>query len=183
MAQKKKKKKTNSKELQSTKYLFTCLLIFISVIFLTCIIFKTDLLKSDINQLTASYISFNNTDTTDMLKISTLKKMSDQKGKSKANDRSLDFEITGKKGSDYDIIIYPMKEQVNLERIKYSLSKENSELLGNTLNTLKKSSDGGLVLYQGKITKNNKFHLSMWLTKNYSGNEHNISFEIKVKPR
>ena len=43
--------------------------------------------------------------------------------------------------------------------------------------------DDGKIIYTGKITKNNKYKLYIWIDNNYKGNTKNISYEIKIKSR
>lgn len=170
-----------SKELY--KYNFFCFLSCTLVLCLTFLIFKTDFLKPKLNEMTASYISFNNSNTTDMLKISNLEKSSDKVGKSNVNKKYLDFNISGMKGTTYDIVVYPINKENDLKNIKFYLAKNDIELFVDTLYNKQVSKDGGIIIYQGKITNKNKITIRMWLTRKYHQNTHNLSFEVKIKQR
>ncbi len=183
----KKNKKLTKKELQQfqelKKNIFFCILSCILVLALGYLIFETDILRPELNEMTASYISFNNSNTTDMLKISNLEKASNKKGKSSANTKSVSFKVTGKKNTPYDIVVYPINKDNDFKNIKFSLT-ENDELLNSsTLNSKPVSSDGGIIIYRGKVKESGKLTLRMWLTRKYHKNAHNLSFEVKVKTR
>ena len=118
-----------------------------------------------------------------MMKISNLQKLSNKKGMSKVNENSIDFKITGKKDSKYSIILYPINNKNDLEKIKFYLTKDGKKVAYNTLAEITEiKEDGGIVIYQGIIGKDDlNYNLRMWLSKDYHKNANNISFEIKVK--
>lgn len=177
----KRKQQQYLKELK--RNIFFCLLSSILVIGLAYFIFQADILKPQLNEMTASYISFNNSNTTDMLKISDLKKYSDKKGKSDINEKNINFNVTGTKNSEYSIIVYPINKNTDYKNIKFYIEKNNQELIVDNLDSKPTNQDGGIIIYEGKITKKNKMTIRMWLTKKYHHDNHSISFEIKVKPR
>lgn len=182
-----KRKKMTEKERQLLKELkksiFFCSISCLLVIVLACLMFKTNILKPQLNEMTASYISFNNSNTTDMLKISNVKKLSDKKGKSQVNDKTLTFSVTSEIASSYDIVVYPVKKVTDYKNIKFCLAKNNQELVVDNLDNKDTSKDGGIIIYQGKVSSKNKITIRMWLTKKYHQETNNLSFEIKVKPR
>ena len=63
------------------KKIVLCVFLCTLVIILGYIILLSNVLEPKINQLTASYISFNNRNSTDMLRINNLEKMSNKKGR------------------------------------------------------------------------------------------------------
>lgn len=178
-----KRKKKTTQEAKLYRAAIACLVLSVSVIFLSYFVITASSLKPEINEETANYISFNNSNTTDMMKISNLQKMSDKKGISKVNENSIDFKITGKKGSNYSIIIYPINNKNDLKKIKFYLTEDKRKVAYSSLDTIKESKeDGGIIIYQGTITNSDSnYNLRMWLSKDYHQNANNISFEIKVK--
>ena len=60
------------------------------------IIFETDYLQSGVDELTASYISFNNAKSTDVLRINDISKTNGEKGKNHTNKSNKSFEVKGK---------------------------------------------------------------------------------------
>ena len=80
---KKRKTKKNSKKRQQEmkiqrKVIFQCVILSVLVLALTYFILNSNVLKSKVDEVTASYISFNNSKTTDMLKISNLSKQNEE---------------------------------------------------------------------------------------------------------
>lgn len=170
---------SNLKRLYKNIFIFLVLILLIVITYIYTS--ETKILKPKINEETANYISLNNSNSTDILKISNLEKMSDKKGKT-ANDNSLDIKIKGKQKKKFSIVLYPINNKSKLEKIKFLLSQKQKEIKSDTLVNMPTDSDGGIIVYQGEISKNNSFTLSMWLGKNYHKNSNNISFEVKVKP-
>ena len=180
MAKKRRRRKTNrQKHIDNTKRILTCIILSVLVLGLSYIIFKTDILKPSLNEITTSYISFNNKNITDMLKINNINKKSDKLGKSTWNNKSIVLDIDGEKNREYKIIIYPIIKSVDNKYIKVYL-KDNKELVNTNLDNLKDSEDGGKIIYQGKINNKKKI-LRMWIDKEYKGNVNDNSFEIKIK--
>lgn len=187
MAKKNKKKLSKKKQLElqnQRKVISYCLFLCLLVLLLTYFIFYKDTLKTSVDEVTASYISFNNSKTTDMLKISNLSKMKDKKGKSILNTSTKTFDVNGNVKEKYEVVVYALGNQVDESYVKYALYDENNnEISKGILNDLAQSADGGKVIYQSSIKKNNKLKLNMWLSKKYQGNTKNISYEIKIKSR
>lgn len=163
------------------KNIFLCIILFILITTLSHFIFLKLKIKSQIDPITANYISFNNGNTTDMLKINNLSKLSDKNGKKDTNKAKAFFKITGKKNSIYNIVIYPKNNKYDLKNIKFFLKDEdNQKLATSNLDNLEKTSDGGIIIYQGKLKKDNQLNLYMWLTKKYK-KPNDLTFEIKIK--
>ena len=91
----KKKKKTTKKNKQ-TKSLLNTILLCILVLGISYLIFETNILEPKIDGVTASYISFDNLNSTDMMKIKDLSKLSDEVGKSNLNTSKAEFDVAGK---------------------------------------------------------------------------------------
>ena len=89
---------TRKRYTQKKIYKLSLMTIFLLLLafFFGYIIFETDYLQSGVDELTASYISFNNAKTTDILKVINLSKKSDKKGKQDTNKSNKTFEIKGK---------------------------------------------------------------------------------------
>lgn len=183
MAKKKHKKRLTKKQEQKKEFLkksIICSFMFIVVLCLSYLIFISNILQPKVNSITANYISFNNKNTTDMLRINNIKKMSDKFGKSIINDASINFKVTGNKDSDYKIIIYPIDNNINNKYIKFILLDDKELILDNLANMVS-TNDGGKIIYTGKIKDNKKLTLNMWLSNEYQGKSKNNSFEIKIK--
>lgn len=177
----KKKKRKQSKinhEMKEriTFFLFLCFL----TISLGSYIIVSDSFQPKVNELTASYISLNNHNTTDILKITNLKKMSNRIGKSIQNKESLSFQITGEKDKDYQIIVVPISNQIDEKYIHYSLSI-NKDNITNTLNKVQTQNNHEKMIYQGKYLDTTNIEIKMWIDKEYSGKVKNNSFEVKIK--
>lgn len=181
MTKKKQKNKINYQK-KISEIVICCAVLCIALLYVNYLIFYTNLLKPKLNEVTTNYISFNNSNTTDMLKVSNLKKMSDKKGKSNVNKKCVYYDVTGDKGRDYNLIIYPINNNIDLENVNFYLTKDKKEVLFNSIKGMAKSKDDGIIIYQGKVGEKN-MSLCMWLSKDYSKSTENISFEIKVKPR
>ena len=182
MAKKKKrltKKQRQQRELYKRSIL--CGFMFLVVLGLSYLIFISNILQPRVNDVTASYISFNNKNRTDMLRIDNLSKMSNKLGKSSLNDKVVNFKITGNNKKDYKIVIYPINNKINDKYINYVLLNDNKEISTNSLNDISTNDDGSKVIYEGKIGKSNKFTLRMWISNEYNDKVDNNSFEIKIK--
>ena len=187
MAKRNKKKLSKKKQLElqkQRKIISYCLILCLLVFLLTYFIFYKDALKTSVDEVTASYISFNNSKTTDMLKISNLSKMKDKKGKSILNSSTKMFDVKGNTKEKYEIVVYALGNKADESFVKFALyDSNNNEINSGILNDSETSVDGGKAIYQGTIKKHNKLKLNMWLSKKYHGNTKNISYEIKIKPR
>ncbi len=177
----KSRKRRKKKKSQIMKKMIPCILLCILVIFFAYIIFQTNILAPHINETTASYISFNNKNTTDMLKIKNLEKMNDERGKSVLNQKFVSIKVTGEKNKEYEIILYSNENTIEEKYIKYYLKNQKKEI-ENNIEKLPIREDGGKVLYQGMID-NSSIILRMWISKEYSKKIQENSFEIKIKPR
>lgn len=179
------KSKDNNKitdiEKQVIKSSILVFVLLVLVISFSYIIFNTDILTPNINEVTASYISFNNSNRTDMLKINNLKEMSDKRGKSSLNFQSEKLKITGKKNSKYTVVLYPTREDFDLENIKYYLTDNSNLEESSILSNLKEDKSGGIIVTEGVIDDAKELVLKLWLTDSYSRNHKHISFEIQVK--
>ena len=78
--------------------------------------------------------------------------------------------------------LYSSGNTIDEKYIKYYLIRDNENKEGN-LETTVKTIDNGKIIYKGKISKNNKFKLFMWIDDNYDKSVKNISYEIKIKTR
>ena len=178
----KKNKKLRKEKKEITKRIIVCSILVIIILCLSIFIFNTDYLKPSINEETTNYISFNNRNTTDMLKIRNIIKLSDKHGKSKINTKSLNLDITGKKGTDYEIIIYPLMNEISKKYIHFLITEEKEELISSDLEMMPNSSDGGKIVYQGKIDNKSKV-LRMWVSNEYPKKVESNLFEVRIKPR
>ena len=157
---------------------------FILVIFVVAIgygILHSEWLKPRINELSASYISLNNTETTDILKITNLKKQTDQRGKSFRNKSMKKFQMTGERNTIYQIVLYHIGEEIEEEYVKYYLTNEMGIELEGVLNQQEETSDGGRVLFTGTMKDGQNWSLKIWVDKEYDKNINNVSYEIRIK--
>lgn len=177
---KKRKIKKSQKQLEIKKRTTFLLFLCGMIVLLGYYILISDSLKPKVNELTASYISLNNHNTTDMLKISNIEKMNLTKGKSNRNKKMISFDISGEKGANYQIIIQPISNTIDEKNIYYSISI-NNRIIYDTLNHAKLENKNERIIYQGKDNKNTKVIIRMWIDNHYSGKVKNNSFEIKVK--
>lgn len=159
--------------------IFFCLVLG-SVLYLGYYIFGTDSLQPSVNELTMSYISFQNKNATDMFKITNLKKMSEKKGISEKNSCSFPLSLTGNKHTKYQIVLYPLTNVIEDEYLWYSLEGKNVSQR-NSLDQLSTLEDGGKIIYQGKLGGSNTFTYRMWIDKEYPNKVLETSFEIKMK--
>ena len=180
------KKKLTKRQLKQRKELrksiYVVVLLCLLVVGFSMYIYKSNILVPKVDKLTASYISFNNKNTTDMLKIVDIKKMSDNMGQSIINNNYISFEVDGKKNTNYDIIIDSISSKIDDKYIKYSLVTDKKVYI-NSLDKLNKSEELGKVIYSGFIKDNNKITIRMWIDKSYKGKITNNAYEIKIKPR
>ena len=178
-----KLRKNSQLKKQFIKAISVCAVLCILVLVLSYYIFQTNLLEPSLDEITTSYISFNNKNTTDMLKIDNLKKMNNKQGRSYFNDRKVSFQVSGKENEEYQVMLYPLTNIVDLKYIHFSL--ENKEpLISGTLDSIMENEDGGIIIYTGYVQNpEEKMTLKMWIDKKYKGNSNHTSFEIKIKSR
>lgn len=142
----------------------------------------TDILEPKLDLVSTSNISFNNSNATDMLKISNLKKLTEEKGKSSKNKSMTKISISGSKDAEYQIVLYHIGNMVAEEYVHYELSNSKVLLTGN-LSSADENNDGGRIIYEGSIKDNKEFELKMWLDKEYEENINNVSYEIRIKSK
>ena len=186
MTKKKKTKRLSKRQLKQKQQLYKntviSILLCLLVVSISYIIFITDFLKPRVNEVTASYISFNNKDTTDMIKINNLKKMSNDIGKSIVNTKYSQLVVRGENNSNYQVVVYPIINNIDLKYINYAISVDNNIYMDN-LDTEKLTDDEGIVIYSGVVTEEKKITIRMWVSKEYEGEIENNSFNIKINPR
>ena len=178
-------KKLSKRQLRQQKQLYKNIVIStlmcLLVLGISYVIFITDVLQPTVNEVTASYISFNNNDSTDIIKITNIKKMSNDMGKSIVNSKYSRLLISGEKNSNYQVVIYPIINDIDLEYINYALVVDNDTYEGN-LATGNMSSDEGIIVYNDVVGENNKVTVKLWVSKEYKGEVNNNSFKIKINP-
>ncbi len=162
------------------KKIVLCVFLCTLVIILGYIILLSNVLEPKINQLTASYISFNNRNSTDMLRINNLEKMSNKKGNSILNNNTISFEILSDKKNSYEIVLFPLNNIIEEKYIYYSLTIDNKTII-KTLDQSKEKEIGERIIYQGTNKRNKKAILRMWVSEDCKQKIKDISFEIKVK--
>ena len=172
---KKKNKKATKKQI--VKHSIICMISVFLIIILNVIILKNDLFTPKINEITTSYVTLYNQDTTDMLKITNIEKMSDEKGKSKFNKKGISFTITDENKEEYITTIYEIQNDIPKEYIKIMINDKIS-----TLDKFEKAEDGGINLYTGK-SKDKKMKIKMWVSDKYKKRINDTSFEIRIKKR
>lgn len=188
MTKKRKTKKISKKRQQEMKIqrkvIFQCVILSVLVLALTYFLLNSNVLKSKVDEVTASYISFNNSKTTDMLKISNLSKQKKSIGESIFNNSTKTFQVAGEKNKEYEIVVYALGNKVDEEYVSFTLVDNNeNKLSSNTLSKMNSTLDDGRIIFTGKIDSKTTLKLNMWLSNNYKGNTKNISYEIKIKPR
>ena len=150
------------------------------VIFLGFFIVKTDYLYTDVNEVTKNYISFNNTDSTDILKVKNIKKRTSENGRSLLNQSSVLFKIYGDEEKEFDIVLYPIGNNIDDKYIYYYLSLDNKKVSGN-LSSILSREDGGKTIYHGVKNDSDYYRLNMWISNSYDAKVKNISYEVKIK--
>ena len=85
------------------------------------IIFETDYLQSGVDELTASYISFNNAKSTDVLRINDISKKNDEKGKKQTNKSNKSFDVKGKENQEFEVTLYSSGNTIDEKYVKYYL--------------------------------------------------------------
>ena len=153
----------------------------ILVVALSYGIMQTDWLSPRINELSASYISLNNTDTTDMLKVTNLRKLSDKKGIGSRNKSLKEFQVTGETDYKYKIVLYHIGDMIDEENVKFFLENEMDVSKEGILKNQEETYDGGRVIYEGTIKEGQNWRLKMWVDKGYQGSSNNVSYEIRIK--
>lgn len=160
-----------------TKVSLLIAILLLLILGLTYIMVGTNLLEPKVNETATSYISFNNSNATDMLKVSNLTKLSEERGKSENNKSTTSFTITGEKNSVYQIVLYHIGNSIDEEYVHFSLS-DKKLLDTNILSRMTETESGGRIIYEGIIDKDKDFELKMWVDKKYEAEINNISYEI-----
>lgn len=173
------KKRYRRKKVYQTAFITAILLVL--VISISYFIMTTDILSPKVNELTASYISFNNSNSTDMIKVSSLNKMSNTKGISYKNKSTTNFKVEGKKGSKFKIVLYHLGNMIEDEYVKFALMKKNKVILEDNISNMKETNDDGRIIYEGTIKKTEEYTINMWIDKSYEKSPINISYEVKIK--
>lgn len=177
----KKKQIVNNKiKKSSIAFLIIIIVMTISAFYL---ISGTDLLLPSIDEATASYISFNNSKSTDILKINNLKKMKKELGKSALNTHKANFDVSGNKNEYFNIELYSIGNKIENEYINYVLKKNDEVIEVGCLETKEENKNGGIILYQGKIVETNSYEIKMWIDNEYGKKIDNVSYEIKINSR
>ena len=177
---KNKKKKNNRIKKRSIVLLIFIVVLTISVFYL---INETKLLIPKIDEATASYISFNNSNSTDMLKINNIKRMKHKIGKSFLNTYKETFNVSGTKNENFNIELYSIGNKIDKKYINYVLLKNNNIIDIGNLENKEETNNGGIILYQGKIINNNSYEIKMWIDEDYKEKPQNVSYEIKINSR
>ncbi len=185
MGKKKRTKKLTKKQLKQRRQLLKntviSTLLLLLVLGVSYLIFVTDVLEPHVNEVTAGYISFYNNDTTDMIKINNLKKLSDDVGKSIVNTRSQELKVTGENNNKYQVVVYPMINNIDLKYINFSITKGEITYTNN-LEDMPIGDDEGIIVYQGNVSEGKELTLRMWISKEYEGKIDNNSFSVKINP-
>ncbi len=176
---KKGKKRYTKKDVYKT--FFTAFFLVILVTAIGYFILSTDWLRPSINEISASYISLNTAYKTDMLKITNLQRLSDNKGISKSNKNSKTFQITGEIDSTYKIVLYHLGERIDEKNVHFYLENENNKTMTGLLSDLKETEDGGKLVFEGTIKDGKNWNLKLWVSKEYNDNINNVSYEIRIK--
>ncbi len=174
-----KKKERIQKEYH--KKLVGCILMGIITLCVSLFIGNVNLKEPKINEVTTSFISFNNKNTTDMLKINNIEKMSEKFGNSRWNSHSLTIDITGEKNQSYEIVLYPITNSIEEGSIRYVVKTGKEETKDNLL-TPESTEDGGKILYRGTI-QNKKTTIRLWVSDDYDKKITQTAFEVKIRPR
>ena len=177
---KNKEKKSNRIKKRSIVLLIFIVVLTISVFYL---INETKLLIPKIDEATASYISFNNSNSTDMLKINNIKRMKHKIGKSFLNTYKETFNVSGTKNENFNIELYSIGNKIDKKYINYVLLKNNNIIEIGNLENKEETNNGGIILYQGKIINDNSYEIKMWIDEDYKEKPQNVSYEIKINSR
>ena len=89
--------------------------------------------------------------------------------------------ITGENDKDYEVVIYPVINDIDLKYIKASISINNKTYITN-LSDASINDDGGITIYQD-MKKDKNILIKMWIDKDYKKEVPNTSFKIKIKQK
>lgn len=172
-------RKRYSKKLVYKKAIRTIVLVAIAII-IGYFISISNFLSPSLDELTASYISFNNTNSTDILKITNISKMPNHKGKSNSNKSYVSFNINGEKNKKYQIILYPIGNTPKEESIYFNIQNSEDNIT-NRLSVMPSNVDGGKIIYKGIIKEKETTTIKMWLNNDLKEEFENITYEVKIK--
>lgn len=159
-------------------------LLLVLVLTIAYFIFQTDMLTPSIDKVTTSYISFNDTNKTDMIKLSNLEILSDKVGKSRKNKSKEILIIEGNKNDKYEIVLYHLGNNIDDAYVKYYLKSSKGDVLEGILKDVKEEKDGGKIIFSSTIEKNKEWTIQMWIINNditKSIEATNISYEVRIK--
>ena len=174
-----KNKKYTNKDVYKASLITAILLI--CVIALGGFINYSDLQIKIIDEETANYISFNNSNTTDMIKVSNLSIMSDFRGASYRNRSTRNFKVLGEKNDVFKIVLYHIGTVIEEKYVHFALFYKGKEVATNTLNRMQETPNGGKIVYEGVISENEEWVIKMWVDHTYQEDVHNISYEIRIQ--
>ena len=173
-----KKKKYSKKNNKQTKVIAITFLIL--VVLFGLFISKSDLLKPKLNLLTAHYISFNNLDSTDSIKIRNLKIRKNNSTSFMKKDAYQKFDITGDKYHAFQIELYSIGNSIDEKYVHYSLFKNNRFIKSDVLSNSSETIHAGRVIYQDKILEKDEWMVQMWIDSSYEGELDSVSYEVKI---
>lgn len=174
-----KKRVKRTRTIKVIKQSIICFILLLTILGFNIYIYKNNLITPKLDELTTSYVSFYNQYSTDILKITNLEKMTDTKGKKLR--KTLEFTISGDKKIGYNILLYPIQNNIPDEYIKILIQSNNKEVV-KTIDSFKKNENGGFIIYSGNNIKE-KIKVKMWVSEKYKEKVNNTSFEIRIKQR
>ena len=104
-------------------------------------------------------------------------------GSSLLNIRKENFDISGNNNEYFNIELYSTGKKIEKKYIYYVLKKNNEVIEVGNLENKEENYNGGIILYQGKIIKNNSYEINMWIDNTYDKKTDNVSYEVKIKSR
>ena len=105
--------------------------------------------------------------------------MNDSKGKK--IKRNLEFTISGDKKISYNVLLYPIQNNIPDKYVKILIQSNNKEIV-KTIDSFKKNENGGYIIYSSNKPKE-KIKVKMWVSEEYKEQTNNTSFEIRIKQR
>ena len=178
----KKKRKRRRKNKINYKLIFSTIIVFLCVLVLSYTMFFTDVLNPTIDELTSSYISFNNINN-DNIKISNLKKMSDRKGNSIFNRSFARFNIYMNKDSKYMIVVKDNNKVIDSNYVYFSLNINNKNITIDKLGNMKRINNNEYIIYEGENGNKDRINIKMWISKEIKDSVLDTSYEVYIKSR
>jgi len=176
---KKKRKRYTKKSVYKAASFTLGLLLLVGIS--TYMITHTEWESPKMNEISASYISLNNNNTTDMLKIKNLKKLTDTKGLRSTNQCVKEFQITGTRDSNYRIVLYHLGDIIEEEYVKFDLKNDKNIEIKGILKNQPQTFDGGSILFEGTMEEGKNWTLKMWVDKEYDKDVKNVAYEIRIR--